>query len=85
MVYESYNGSLSPEYREKYQIEISKAKIIFKTAANEYNDSTKKLEPVISEKTVNITAQDFEEIEQHIIESGIINCKSSDDYDGGGT
>jgi hypothetical protein len=75
LVYESYNNSVAPEYREQTTIEVSTDKITYTTTlANET--------PNI--KTTAINSEDFEKIKNKIYELSVIKCKSSDECDGGG-
>lgn len=81
LVYESYNGSLAPEYRERYIIEVLKDKIIYTNYLP--NDENLKLEEANKEE-VDIDSTDFAKIKQEVYKLAVIKCKSSEDCDGGG-
>ena len=76
LVYESFNGSLPPEYQEQYIVEITTDKITYTTISS---NKTKKKGTRMLNKT------DFNEIKKKIYELKVIKCNSSDDCDGGGT
>ncbi len=81
LVYETYNGSLAPEYRERDIIELTKDSITY-TA---FSPNSENFELTVEQKEVSkIDSTDFEKIKKQLYKLGVITCKSSEDCDGGG-
>ena len=82
LVYESYNGSLAPEYRERYIVEVTKDSITFTS----FSPNTENFELTEKQEKKNrIDSVEFGKIKSKVYDLGVIKCKSSDDCDGGGT
>ncbi len=82
LVYEAYNGSLAPEYRERYIIELTKVNILYTTFSPNSTDFEL---TVVHKVETKIDSTDFKKIKKLVHQLGIIKCKSPDDCDGGGT
>jgi hypothetical protein len=82
LVYETYNGSLAPEYRERNVVEVTKGSITY-TSFLPNNENFELTEVQMDE--AKIDSADFVKLKEQVYQLGVIKCKSSEDCDGGGT